>query len=210
MRKLRQILLLGAGLAAVIGGSALAHDPYHEMTVRLPDGRIEHIRYSGDQRPVIRFEPAAPATPVAWADTDAVSPFAEMERISAAMDRQMDAMMRMMGAPAFDTGPQQMLNVDMQNLPKGVQGYSFTSVTANGKTCSTAIRYLGDGSSQPKVEKASSGDCYAVAKPSAPLKVRSAPAPVVKPQAPASANIIEAKADGLPALRPTASTTYHF
>jgi hypothetical protein len=180
------------------------------LTLRLPDGRIEHIRYFGNQPPAVRFEPAATAT--AGLDGGDLSPFAGIERISAAMDRQMDAMMRMMGAPEFGAPARDLMSVDTRSLPNGTSGYSFYSVTTNGRTCSTTIRYAADGSGQPKVEKASSGDCSALAKPSMPMKVRTAPTPVpaIKPAAPNAGNVIEAKADGAPALRSSGPVTYHF
>jgi hypothetical protein len=80
MRTIRASLLAGA---AVIGlsGLAYAQSPQtHVLTVRLPGGGIEQIRYSGNTPPQVAIEPAA--DPI----------FASFDRIAAMMDRQAEAM----------------------------------------------------------------------------------------------------------------------
>ena len=204
MRNLRTLLMIGAGIVAVTAGSAFARDMMHEMTVRLPDGSVEQIRYIGDTPPTIRLDNPAHRVRVPVADDlFSADPFAELERISAEMDSQAAQMMQVfdrigppMAAPGALPG---LLNVDMGKLPPGVQGYSVYSVTSGGKTCSQSIRYMSDGHGAPKVEKASSGACDSIAPAAAPRTVRLAPAAPASPAAPAlpngrSGDIIQASA----------------
>src|ERR1700744_1980317 len=84
MRLIPASLLVGA---AVLGLGAFAHpaagkDPaVHQMTIQLPGGSTETIRYTGEAAPksapvAFRFEPTSAA----------------FDRIAADMDRQMDAL----------------------------------------------------------------------------------------------------------------------
>ncbi|TRL38546.1 hypothetical protein [Rhizobium straminoryzae] len=221
MRNLRSLVLAGAGLAVVMAGTAFARDAMHDMTVRLPDGSIEHIRYLGDQPPKVSYDTRSDRILVpVFDDGLAADPFAAIEQISAAMDLQAARMMQAfdhaapLTAPLAAAGPG-LLTVDMSHLPPGVQGYSVYSVTSGGKTCSQAIRYLNDGSGAPKVEKTASGNCDAIAPSVSPRTVRLAPAVPAAPQPAApvqtapsngrNGNIIEASiaADrtGVPAQR---------
>src|SRR5579864_1152310 len=92
---------LSAGAAAVLlsatCGAAVAKGPQsHVMTVRLPGGGVEEIRYSGDVAPQVTVSPEGIPVSVAWplAMFDSDLSFAGLDRISAAMDRQMNVMLR--------------------------------------------------------------------------------------------------------------------
>src|SRR5579863_8308821 len=93
MRTLRTALLAGVAASAIgLSGAALAESPQtHVMTVRLPDGGVEEIRYTGDVPPQIVFA-AGPASTDVFAPLPSFfgpgSPFAALDRISAEMDRQ--------------------------------------------------------------------------------------------------------------------------
>ena len=161
MTRLRNFLMVGAAVTAVaaaVAGPALAHAlKYHEMDVRTPFGTVEHIRYTGDTPPEVRFD----AQPVA--DIFAAPPFADIERISAALDRQAYELAQMADPQGlFDVTSPQALQARLGSLPPGTEGYSVAAfTTADGKTCVEKMTYDYTGHGQPQIEKASSGDCAA-------------------------------------------------
>ena len=171
MQTLRNTLLIGAGLIAAAGlaGQAFAQQKteqsaqMHQMTVRLPDGSLEVIRYSGDQPPVISFRgnPDAASSLIAAFDPfDDASPFADMERISAAMDREMAAMLN--NAPLlaqWPDGADNLTKIDLSRLPPGAQGYTMISTTSGKGTCTRTMQYFSTGSGKPQVKTSSSGSC---------------------------------------------------
>lgn len=176
MKRSHVFLRCGAAMiiAMVATGAAVAAErSLHEMTVRLPDGSLEHIAYSGDIAPTVSFN--KPVDVVGFEDADNLfaPAFGDMQRIAVEMDRQHDVIMRMMQA-AFS----ELTSADFGHLPPGTKGYSSITVISNGKTCSQTIRYLESATGGPQVEKASSGDCgfnaprkpqTVTAKPSTPL-----------------------------------------
>jgi len=163
MRTATKLLLAGAGLITAAGTAIAASDRGHVMDVALPDGTVAHIRYVGDIAPKVVVAPAAEAIPVAFAATD---PFAMFDRISWAMDRQMDAMLRQASAlSAMAPGPDGKLSeAALKSLPPGTVSYSFTSYSSgNGAACSQSVQVTALGANQaPKIERQSSGDCSAV------------------------------------------------
>jgi hypothetical protein len=159
MRTLTKLLLAGAGAAAV-AGAALATDRGHVMNVALPDGSIAQIHYTGNVAPQLVVAPDA--VPVAFAETD---PFAMFDRISMAMDHQMNAMMQqasMLQQAAPAGGP--VSDVALKSLPPGTVSYSYASYSSgNGAQCSQSVQVTALGTNQaPKVIKQSSGDCNAM------------------------------------------------
>src|SRR5581483_10471384 len=82
------ILALGAGTLAM----AAARDR-HVLNVRLPDGTVEQIRYSGDVAPTVRFEADRPAAALFAPVLDADPLFARLDQVSAEMDREAAAML---------------------------------------------------------------------------------------------------------------------
>lgn len=130
------------------------------MTVRLPDGGLAQIQYSGNVPPRVSFAPQ----PLAAAYDGAASPFAMFERISAQMDRDMDAFMSdvPMGRPLVN--PDGMLNVDMRNVPAGTVQYSTVStVGGNGNFCSRSVEITRAAPGErPHVVKHEFGDCQGV------------------------------------------------
>lgn len=162
MTKLRKFLMIGAGVAAVaavVAGPALAHAlKYHEMDVRGPDGEVAHIRYTGNTPPQVRFD----AQPVAdnFGGFFYMRPFAEMERVSAALDRQAAEMMQEINSPVFFSVPSpQAIQARLGAMPRGAEGYSMMTISENGKTCTERMSYDYTGNGKPQVQKASYGDC---------------------------------------------------
>lgn len=180
MKKLRNFLMIGAAVAAVAAvatGPALAQTlRYHDMTMQSPDGTITHIRYAGNTPPKVEF--ASPDQSI-LADVADSAPFVQMDRISAAMDRQADALWRAVGASdPFTFASPQTVAARLSHLPPGTEGYSVVSYSAGGKTCTEKMAYSYDGHGKPMIENASTGDCGAGASSSgasngaAPMKVQ--------------------------------------
>jgi hypothetical protein len=160
MRKSKALLVVGLSAAALLGlagfAAAQSHARTHVLTVRLPDGSLEQIRYTGDVAPrVVVSAQAAPvvmANPVA-APFDWNAPFALLDQISAQMDRQSQAMMREIDALAMPGA-----GMAAFGGPAFDQGLSFaSSITGNG-TCGHSVEVT--QSSQGKaVVRRTWGDC---------------------------------------------------
>ena len=130
-------LLAGIACVGLAGAPALAADQAsqsHEMTIQLPGGGTTRIFYTGDVAPKVTIGPGATTTgwpaPVGFGSDPA---FARMERMSAEMNRRMDAMMHQVQAMSlapFANMPQ-LNGAAFRNLPAGGQSYSFVS-TSNG------------------------------------------------------------------------------
>ena len=195
MRKTIKLLVAGAGALALAGGAIAAADNNHVLNVALPDGSVAHVHYVGNVAPKVVVAPTAVAMPVAFVAAD---PFAMFDRISYAMDRQMDAMLRQASAmaQAAPAANGQLSEAALKSLPPGTVSYSFTSFSSgNGASCSQSVQVTSLGQNQPpKVERQSQGDCSAVntrkptpavqqARPEAP---RVTPASLQKPQEPAA------------------------
>jgi hypothetical protein len=110
----RAALLAGLAIGVIAGSAELAQartPEQHILTIQLPGGGVERIRYSGDVPPRIVMAPmadpftpmmavAAPESAPAWA-----SPFAVLDRISAEMDQQAAIMLHEAAAMAAGTMP---------------------------------------------------------------------------------------------------------
>jgi hypothetical protein len=96
MRTTRVALLIGAA-AIVLGGlagMAEAKIPEtHVLTLRLPDGQVEQVRYVGDVPPTVIVAPAAIST-----SSDPVDPFAMLEQVTEEMDRRAEVLFRNISA----------------------------------------------------------------------------------------------------------------
>lgn len=182
-----------AGIAAVVfgaSGAAFAQGAdTHVMNVRLPDGGIAQIRYTGTVPPKISFgEEAAPL--VAFAPLPRLatwgfgpdSPFAAMERISAEMDRQAAAMFRQADAMLARADSGQPVGVALQNLPPGSQGYSFVSTMSGNGVCSQSVQITATGDGPPKVVRHSSGNCAGMPGSAGAVSVPTFSAPASRPE----------------------------
>jgi hypothetical protein len=177
----RTAILASAALLAVTGiaGTAAAHSlsrDSHVLTVQLPDGSLERIHYTGNHPPAVSFTDPFDAVFAPAGDTFAlVSPFAEMERISAAMDRETTTMLReasQLNQMAFRAPGQ--FSVDFRNLPRGAQGYSMVRILSGGHVCTRSMEYFSQGPGKPpRIESKTSGNCSAVQ--SKPSHVRTSP-----------------------------------
>jgi hypothetical protein len=175
MPPLRKAILAGAAAIALVGVAGWAAAEIknaHTLDVRLPNG-LAHIRYVGDTPPTVSFAPAPSALSILSPASDpfgAGSPFAALEQITQAMDRQSEAMLRDASAQpqlAF-TGPD-LMQVDIAKLPPGAQGFSMVSTVSGNGVCTRSVEYrsLGDGK-PPQVVTRTSGACTPDEKRAAP------------------------------------------
>jgi len=153
----RKILAGGIAAFAVAGfcGLALASDALHTMRIKSPDGGTVTVRYTGDVAPKIAFG-AAPQDM-----SFAQSPFAMMDRISAEMDRHMDAMIRQantMMAHLPDSNPA--IPAGFWNMPMDSPGLTAIANGGKGSFCmkSMEITDSGDGKA-PHVVTHTAGNC---------------------------------------------------
>ena len=148
MRNTKTLLFAGIAAAALVGfaGLAQAQGPaIHTMTLQLPGGGIEQVRYTGDVAPRIVVAPGFAAMSAAFGPG---SPFAAMEAMSAQMDRQMDAVMQQVDA--------------MQMMPMVNMDQLMQAAARNGGAnfCSQSVQITSMGNGQPaRVVTHSAGNC---------------------------------------------------
>ncbi len=193
MRSSLKAILAGtvAIMAAGAIAPALARDGQsHVMSVRLPDGTLEQIQYTGDTPPQVVVAPApiAVAQPMFGPAINLGPGFAELEQISAILDQQAAAMMRQV------TEMPMMAESTFGGLPPGTSGYSLIATNSGTGVCtrSVQITYRG-GDAKPQMVSHTSGNCGPDQGAPAPTQL-SAPAPLLTPAAPH--HTIEVKADG--------------
>jgi hypothetical protein len=164
MRTLRSVLLAGiAGLALAGSGAAMAQNSNsHVMTVRVPNGGVAEIHYTGDVAPqvIVRSGPAAiEALPVTPALFGPDSPFAMLDRISAEMDRESAAMFRQAEALAQQARSGQPIEVALPGMPRGGQAYEYISTMSGNGVCTQSVEITSTGNGPPKVVSHSAGNC---------------------------------------------------
>jgi hypothetical protein len=173
MRFVKTAIIAGVASAALAGAAFAAHEKSKIMLVALPDGTVEHIRYTGDVAPQVVVVPAAAAAPAEMFDAafGSDSAFAEMDRMAAAMEARSQAMMReaaMMQAqmPAANQG-QGIVMTNARGEPVGVMHYSYVSSSTDANGCTQTVQYSSDGANavngadQPRVIRTSAGNCGA-------------------------------------------------
>jgi hypothetical protein len=165
MRRLTTVLVAAAALC--MSGAALAQTPQsHLMTVRLPDGGLAQIRYTGAIAPQVTISDAV-APVAAWAPLLSLpslfgpqSPFAAMERISAEMDREAETILRRADALAAGLQSGSLSEAAMRALPPGSQSYSVISTMSAGGVCSRSVEITAEGNgAPPQIVRHSAGDC---------------------------------------------------
>lgn len=167
--------MLALGGSLMLAGAAAAAEHVHVLNVALPDGSVGQVHYTGDVPPHVVLVPVA--APVMSPMPVAFDGFAQMERIAAAMDRQMATMMqqaatmaaRRPAAPGVQT---------VSTAPGGSYSYSYVSTTSSNG-CTRTVETSATGNDQPaKVVKTSSGSCT-------PSSAPAIAAPSAKPSVPA-------------------------
>jgi hypothetical protein len=170
MRVSRTLLFTAVAAAAVAGVATAAALNTHTLTVRLPDGGVERIIYTGNVAPRVEVAPSVAAVPVVWPSLAGFddTAFAAIDQMSARMDREMAAMLRQadaMEARAL-AGPNALTSVSTGDTPSGARSLSYISTLSGGGVCSRSVEITSTGDGQaPRVVKRSSGDCGASAAP---------------------------------------------
>ena len=168
MKFVRTAIIAGVASAALAGAALAAGGESKMMLVALPDGSVQHIRYQGDVAPQVVLVPAPAPIDMFAAAFGPGSAFAEIERMTAMMEAQSQAMMRqaaMMQAriPAADRAvdPQGVVMTNRAGRPVGVMHYSYVSSTTGADGCTRTVRISSDGGTadQPRVIRTSSGNC---------------------------------------------------
>ncbi len=185
MQKFRTAALIGAvvlAAAGLAGASAGELARTHVLTIRLPDGSVEQIRYLGDRPPQIHFtqDPA----PLLWPGFERVdmnSPFAALDRMSAEMDRDAQALLNEtadLQASAFGF-PDPLALIDSGRLAPGARSVSVVSTLSGGHVCTRSVEvYASPEGGRPRIVTRTSGDCGGSARGSLPSGARRPGAPV--------------------------------
>jgi hypothetical protein len=189
MRLVRTAILAATACAAFAGAAFAASDEAKVMLIALPDGSVQQVRYQGDVAPQIVLVRAPAPVSLFDAAFGPDSPFAEMDRISAMMEAQSQAMMRQAAAmQAQAPAGNGIVMTNAQGQPVGTMHYSFTSSTTSADGCTQTVSYSSDGAAtadQPRVIRTNTGSCSA--SPAAPAGKADSPvtptgtAPAAKP-----------------------------
>ena len=113
------------------------------MTLRLPDGSIQQIRYTGNVPPQVVLAPMPAAAPPGFFGPVLFGPigfgpsFAAVERMSAILDRQADAMMRQVAAMQSAV-----MEGGSDRLPPGLQVYSMSSTIGGNGVCMRSVEII--------------------------------------------------------------------
>jgi hypothetical protein len=166
MRISTSLILAGAtviGLAGLAPTIARELDR-HTVTVRLPDGGVETIQYTGKVAPKVSFRANPVFGPVdgSWAAFAPVGfpSFAALDQISAAMDRQMDMMMHQAQMMAATPQSQPLFRATLNGVPQGAASFSMVSETTSNGVCTHVTRITqGAGDAKPVVVSQTSGSC---------------------------------------------------
>lgn len=184
MQRLRIAFLMSAVAIAAVElvspaeAQTVAHKSAdtHVLVVRLPDGSLERIRYAGDRPPQIRFDsqPDSGLFDPFWPS----APFADLDLISAAMDREAAAMMQQADS-MMQASPGNPTEVGLNRLPSGMQGYSMVSTMSGNGVCTRRVRYFSSADGKPHFASSTSGNCSPGKAAGAPLPSK-APRPALK------------------------------
>lgn len=158
MRSLTTLLLAGIGSLAF--ASAVSAQSIHHMTVRLPDGSVEQIEYTGNVPPWVEIVPVTTLDSGLgpfWGSGDPV--FAQFQQVAAAMDREAAAMMQQAAGILAQSPARQMWRIDTRDLPPGAQSYSFSEVVGPNGMCSQSMTISRGPNGKPHVVSHKYGNC---------------------------------------------------
>jgi hypothetical protein len=186
MRITRTLLIAGVGAAAIAGVATAAALNTHTLTVRLPDGGVERIIYTGNVAPRVEVTPTSLPDPVVWSGEPGFddTAFAAMDRVSAQMDQEMAAMLRQADAREARAlaGSGDLTNASTGGMSTGAQSFSYVSTVSGGGVCSRSIEITSSGEGQkPHVVRHTSGNCETSAAPT--MSRSQIPAPAATPEA---------------------------
>jgi hypothetical protein len=144
MRPLRQTMIAGAAALALAGLGGLAAagaNRTHVLSIELPDGSVQQIRYWGDTAPIVSITPALRPLPV-LPTFEPFLPLGMLDRVAA------------------DLIEPDLMRIDIGRLPAGVQGYSMVSTVTSNGVCTRSVEYRANGDGKaPQVARRTSGNC---------------------------------------------------
>ncbi len=175
MRTATTVLLAGAAIAGLAGLAFAAGPAVHPMTVQGLNGAVAQIRYTGDVAPKVTFV-QGPVNPFAASFWGASSPFAELDRIAALMDRQMAQVMYQARLMEQQSQSDPLSQAVFQDMPAGTASYSFVSTSSGNGYCmrTTQITASPNGGT-PRVVSQTSGNCGEPSGAPAPSQIKSSP-----------------------------------
>ena len=189
MRSLNTLLLAGIGSLAFT--YAVSAQTVHHMTVRLPDGSVAQIEYAGNVPPRVAIVPAVPRDSDLGAFWGADDPaFARFRQITAAMDREADAMLREAALMLSRSPVNGTWRIDTGDLPPGARSYSFAATLGPNGICSQSVTISRGRNGRPQVQRQQSGNCGGNGNSVVPGAQPEAPAPEPAP----APGVISAKA----------------
>lgn len=177
MRIVKSALLLsGIAVAALAVSPAFARalapkaqPAAHTLTLRLPDGAVETVDYTGNTAPKVVLAPQSGAVEALIlpepvfdpAGTFSLAPtFATFERLSADMNREMDALWRDVTPAPIATAATS--GAALSRLPAGATSYSMVSLWNGKNACSESTEILpGPHGGKDRVINREAGDCSA-------------------------------------------------
>lgn len=176
MRAVSPALLAGVAAIMLAGYAGLAEAKIpnnHVLTVRLPDGQVEQVRYVGDVPPTLIVLPEAVS-----ASIDPGFPFGMLDQISAAMDRQAAAWFRTVNA----------------QIAAGGDGSGSIVAGSGSGVCLRSVQISYSGDQAPRVVSRTSGDCAAAGDTAAPVALPHGTAPEWTPGSKPMPGLVQAKA----------------
>lgn len=180
MRLLPTVALAGVASLALAGSAYAAC--HHVMKVDLPGGGVAQIEYEGNVPPKVKLvsadDPAFAARRVGFFNPF-YDPFARMDAIFAAMERQHARMMREIAAMEAaaargELAPGAPLTFVSTGAPQG-GSFTFVSTTTSGNgTCGRTVQITQRPGESPRRVERTFGDCSAAQPSVAPA---AAPSP---------------------------------
>jgi len=145
MRKIQIVLLAGALALAGTAAFAASNDVHH-MKVRLADGSVANIEYTGDVAPKVSLAAPRPMDFAAFAPQFGFAPFAGFQQIDAMMNAQMRQMQQQIGA--------------MMAMPMGANAPIEAAFgKAGGNFCAQSVRITTDANGKQNIERKTAGNC---------------------------------------------------
>jgi hypothetical protein len=165
MRTLPKII--GACAIAALAASAAwasSAPARHRLIVWLPGGGTEQITYTGDVAPQVSIKPGDFRPESFWSPLALDRPM-PIDRIAAAMDADMAAMLRqadaMMAMPIMAPTFNGVTEADLNATPPGSQSYSVVSTVNGNNVCTRSVEITQSGNGRPQVVRHASGNCAA-------------------------------------------------
>ncbi|MBS0275486.1 MAG: hypothetical protein JSR55_14135 [Proteobacteria bacterium] len=140
-------IALMAGALALAGTAAFAaSDNVHHMTVRLADGSVASIEYTGNVAPKVSIREGQPMSLADFAPMPGFAPFAGFQQIDAMMNAQMRQMQQQIDA--------------MMAMPLGANAPIEAAFGKTGGTfCAQSVRITTDANGKQNIERKTAGNC---------------------------------------------------